>query len=249
MRTLISLVYWTLVALSTVPLFAGALLIAAASFPFDHNRKFLHLYSCAWAQLYFRSNPFWRLHIEGRDRLPWRGPAVLVANHQSLGDILVLFGLFRPFKWVSKQSVFQIPFIGWNMWLNGYVGLVRGDRESVARMFQACEWWLDRGVPVLLFPEGTRSPDGEVKAFKDGAFQLAVKKGCPLVPIALAGTARTLPKHGFVLRGRANCRVQVLEAIDPARFAGDVPALRDRVRALIIDEVRRLESTAPSSRA
>src|SRR5688572_19215440 len=164
MRAAFSLLFWIFLGTSCIPLFFGAALIFAVTFPFDRNRRLLHLYSCAWAQLYFWVNPAWRLRIEGREHLPWHGPAVIVANHQSLGDILVLYGLFRPFKWVSKESVFKVPFIGWNMMLNGYVPLLRGDRRSVTQMMSRCDAWLQRGVPVLMFPEGTRSPDGEVKS-------------------------------------------------------------------------------------
>src|SRR5262249_9722810 len=104
--------------------------------------------------------------------------------------------------------------------------------------------WLRRGVTLLLFPEGTRSPDGEVKAFKDGAFRLSIAERVPLIPIALAGTADILPKHGWVLRGMAHCRVRVLPPIDPSPFGQDVGAFRDHVRALIIEERRRLEAEA-----
>jgi 1-acyl-sn-glycerol-3-phosphate acyltransferase len=242
MRKVVSIVYWAVLALAAAPLFVGALLVFLLTLPFDRNRKLLHLYSCAWAQLYFRMNPMWRLRVEGREKLPWRGPAVLVANHESLGDILVLFGLFRPFKWVSKKSVFRVPFIGWNMVLNGYVGLERGNRESVIQMLAECERWLERGVPILMFPEGTRSPDGEVKAFKDGAFQLAISKRCPVIPIVLTGTAKTLPKHGFVLRELADCRVRVLDPVDATAFGGDLGALREHVRARIIGEKARMLS-------
>ncbi|HLL52197.1 MAG TPA: lysophospholipid acyltransferase family protein, partial [Myxococcaceae bacterium] len=232
--------------LSCVPFFFMALVILAVTWPFDRNRVVLHLFTCAWAQLYFRMNVMWRMRVAGREKLPWRGAAVLVANHESLGDILVLFGLFRPFKWVSKRSVFSVPFLGWNMWLNGYVGVVRGDRESVIRMLRECEAWLDRGMPVLLFPEGTRSPDGQVKAFKDGAFVLATKKGCPVIPIVLTGTSRALPKHGFVIRDHVDCRVQVLDPVDPAPFGGDVAALREHVRGLMIAEKDRMEGRVPA---
>ncbi len=240
MKVLLAVVYWSFFVASSAVLFVGALLVFLLTLPFDRNRVALHLYSCAWAQLYFWVNPLWRLRVEGREKLPWKGAAVLVANHQSLADILVLFGLYRPFKWVSKQSVFAAPFIGWNMRLNGYVGLVRGNRESVVKMLAACERWLDRGMPVLLFPEGTRSFDGEVKAFKDGAFQLAVTKQCPVIPIVVTGTMQTLPKHGFVIRERSDCRVRVLDPVDPARFSGDVAALRDHVRSLIVEEKARM---------
>jgi 1-acyl-sn-glycerol-3-phosphate acyltransferase len=243
MRKLFSGFYWLSISLAAVPLFFGALAVWLLTWPFDRNRKLLHLYSCAWAQLYFRLNPFWKLDVVGREKLPWRGPAVLVANHESLGDILVLFGLYRPFKWVSKKSVFRVPFLGWNMVLNGYVGLVRGNKESILKMLAECERWLDRGVPIMMFPEGTRSPDGEVKAFKDGAFQLAMSRGCPVIPIVLTGTASILPKHGFVLRDHADCRVEVLDPVDPKGFA-DVAALRDHVRGLIIAEKQRMLGAA-----
>ncbi|MBN1209963.1 MAG: 1-acyl-sn-glycerol-3-phosphate acyltransferase [Myxococcaceae bacterium] len=242
MRLLFSIVFWTFLAVSSVALFLGALVLWALTRPFDRNGRILHLYSCFWAQLYMYANPLWHLRVEGREHLPWRGPAVLVANHESLGDILVLFGLYRPFKWVSKAANFKLPLIGWNMWLNRYVPLVRGDRESVGKMMAACERWLARGVPILMFPEGTRSPDGNIKAFKDGAFQLAVKMQCPVIPVVLTGTAKTLPKHGLVLQTTANCHVQVLPPVDPAAFGGDVQALLEHVRNLMIAEKARLEA-------
>jgi 1-acyl-sn-glycerol-3-phosphate acyltransferase len=94
---------------------------------------------------------------------------------------------------------------------------------------------------VLLFPEGTRSPDSQLLPFKDGAFRLAQAKGCPLIPIALTGTADTLPKHGLVLKRRAHCKVSILEPVDPKAFP-DVATLRDHVRNLIDAEKTRLET-------
>lgn len=250
MRVAFSILFWAFFAVSCVVLFFVALAIFLVTLPFDRNRRVLHLFSCFWAQLYFYVNPFWRLRIEGRENLPWSGAAVLVANHLSLGDVLVLFGLYRPFKWVSKASVFKAPFLGWNMSLNGYVPLVRGDKESIARMMGQCEAWLDRGVPVLMFPEGTRSADGETKAFKDGAFRMALSRRCPIVPIAISGTADALPKHGLVLRQSANCRVRVLPPVDVAPFGEDLPALRDHVRQLIVEEKARLDAErAPAASA
>jgi 1-acyl-sn-glycerol-3-phosphate acyltransferase len=240
MRWLHSVLFWSFFAASSAVLFFVALALFLVTKPFDRNGKVLHLYSCAWAQLYFWVNPGWRLRIEGRERLPWHGPAVLVSNHQSLGDILVLYGLYRPFKWVSKAAVFKAPFLGWNMFLNGYVGLVRGDKESIAKMMAECERWLERGVPVLLFPEGTRSPDNQMLPFKDGAFRLAFSKGCPLIPMVLTGTGDTLPKHGLVIRSRANCLVRVLEPVDPRAFP-DVATLREHVRDLMAREKARLD--------
>ena len=222
-------------------LFCVALVIFLVTYPFDRTRRALHLFSCAWAQLYFNMIPHWSERVEHRERLPWKGAAVLVSNHESLGDILALFGLYRPFKWVSKASVFKVPFLGWNMVLNGYVPIVRGDAASIASMMAQCEAWLDQGVPVLLFPEGTRSPDGQVKAFKDGAFRLAVAKQCPVIPIAITGMRNSLPKHGFVIREAVNCVVRILEPVHPDACGNDVARLREEVRARIVAAKTELE--------
>jgi len=240
LRVLYSTLWWTTFALVCFVMFLGATVCFVLTVPFDRRRLIQHLYSCFWAQIMFYLNPFWRLHIEGRAKLPWRGSAVLVSNHESLGDILVLFGLYRPFKWVSKSAVFRTPFLGWNMYYNGYVPLVRGDKDSIIEMHRRCMSWLERGVPIMMFPEGTRSPDGEIKLFKDGAFRMAIEANCPLYPIVLSGTADTLPKHGLLLKLRAHCRVRVLDPIDPAQFGGDVEAFRDHTRALIMAEKQRM---------
>lgn len=228
--------WWATFGLVCAVMFIGATVCFALTVPFDRRRLVQHLYSCFWAQIMFYINPMWRLDIEGRSKLPWRGPAVLVSNHESLGDILVVFGLYRPFKWVSKAEVFKAPFLGWNMRYNGYVPLVRGEKASIVEMNQRCHDWLRAGVPIMMFPEGTRSPDAEVKPFKDGAFRMAIEANCPLYPIVLTGTADTLPKHGLLVSPRAHCRVRVLDPIDPAGFAGDVAGFRDHVRELIIAE-------------
>jgi 1-acyl-sn-glycerol-3-phosphate acyltransferase len=240
---LYSLLYYVFFTVTSAIFFVGAVPLLLITYPFDRNRLVLHLYSCAWAQLYFQIHPLWKLRVEGREKLPWKGPAVLVANHQSLGDVLVLFGLYRPFKWVSKASVFKVPFLGWNMWLNGYVGLVRGDKDSIAKMMEECRAWLKKGVPVLMFPEGTRSEDGNIKAFKDGSFRLAIDQGCPVIPVLLTGTGATLPKHGFRVSLRSNCVVRVMDPVDPRPFGDDVAALREHIRNLLVAEKARVEGT------
>ncbi len=224
-----SILYWAFVVVTMPFLFAGALAVFLATVPFDRRRLALHLYSCAWATFYLALNPFWRLRVEGREKLPWRGAAVIVANHLSLLDILVLYGLFRPFKWVAKAELFRLPVVGWNMALNDYVRIRRGDPESVRHMLAHCRAHLARGVPVLLFPEGTRSRDGRLQPFKDGAFRLALDAGCEVFPVAVAGTFDSLPKTGVVLRQGMRARVRVLDPVSPADHPS-VDALRAAVR-------------------
>jgi 1-acyl-sn-glycerol-3-phosphate acyltransferase len=153
------------------------------------------------------------VRIDGRDRIRPDRTYVMVANHQSFLDILVLFRLFTHFKWVSKAEMFRLPCIGWNMALNDYVRLRRGSPESIAQMMAACERHLASGSSIMIFPEGTRSPDGQLRAFKHGAFTLAKKARVPILPIVVDGTAHALPKHGFVLHGHHAIRVRVLDEI------------------------------------
>jgi 1-acyl-sn-glycerol-3-phosphate acyltransferase len=235
-----SVAYWGFVGVTMPLLFAGALAVFLATAWWDRRRVALHLYSCAWATFYVVMNPLWRVRVEGRGRLPWTGPAVLVANHLSILDILVLYALFRPFKWVAKAELFRIPVVGWNMAMNDYVRIRRGDPESVRAMMDHCRAHLARGAPVLLFPEGTRSPDGRLQPFKDGAFRLAHEAGCPVVPIAILGTGQALPKHGLVLRTRMRADVRVLAAI-PSAAHGTVAALRDAARRAIAEELERAQ--------
>jgi 1-acyl-sn-glycerol-3-phosphate acyltransferase len=243
---LFSAAYWTFIALTCIPFFVLALALFVVTVPFDRRRVVLHLYSCFWAVFYIHANPLWSLRVVGREKLPWRGPAVIVANHASLIDILTLFALYRPFKWVSKASVFRVPLIGWNMKLNDYVGLVRGNRRSILKMMDECRAHLRRGTPVLLFPEGTRTKTGELQDFKDGAFRLATDMKCPIIPVAVHGTADSLPKHGFVLRNRMRGLVEVLDPIAP----GDLTTseLRDATRSVIADALgRRRPSVRPEA--
>jgi len=230
--TAFTLLYWAFVVVTMPVLFTGALVVFLATVLFDRRRLLLHLYSCAWGTFYVVMNPLWRLSVEGREKLPWRGAAVLVANHLSMLDILVLYALFRPFKWVAKAELFRVPFVGWNMAINDYVPIWRGERESIRRMMDRCRAHLARGTPVMLFPEGTRSRDGRLQSFKDGAFRLAVEADCPIIPIAVTGTFDSLPKTGLIIRNRMHAHVRVLDAISPSQFPS-AHALRDATRAAI----------------
>jgi 1-acyl-sn-glycerol-3-phosphate acyltransferase len=211
-------------------------LIWALTRPFDPQLRLLHQFTCFWGSLYTWTNPAWPVEVVGRDRIERDEAYVMVANHLSLLDILVLFRLFVHFKWVSKIENFRIPFVGWNMRLNGYIPLRRGDRASVVQMMKAAFATLAQGSSIMMFPEGTRSPNGRMRQFKTGAFEIALGAKRSILPIAVEGTARALPKRGFVLQGRHPIRVTVLEPIPYESFAhDDVDTLTRRVRGVIAD--------------
>jgi 1-acyl-sn-glycerol-3-phosphate acyltransferase len=238
LQRLYSTLFWIFLTVSSIVLFPLAMLIWAITVPFDRRKVLLHRFTCFWASLYTWLNPVWPVTVEGRGKIRPDTPYVMVANHLSLLDILVLFRLFTHFKWVSKIENFRVPFIGWNMTLNRYIKLRRGDRTSVVQMMKDCEFTLGQGNSIMMFPEGTRSPTGQMRSFKTGAFELALKTGRPILPIVIRGTANALPKRGFVLKGRHPIRITVLDEVPAESFTGaTVDELTGRVRQIIATEL------------
>lgn len=245
-RRLGSTVFWTFLVVSSALLFPVALLVRVLSAPFDRRLVAQHQFTCFWASLYTWLNPVWRVRITGREHVRPGATYVMVANHLSLLDILVLFRLFVHFKWVSKAELFKLPCVGWNMTLNRYIRLRRGDPASIAKMMRACERTLAQGSSIMMFPEGTRSEDGRLKPFKHGAFTLAQQARVPMLPIVIEGTANALPKRGLILQGRFPIRVRVLPEIPVERFAGlSIEAFTEDVHALFRAELG--DAAAPAT--
>jgi 1-acyl-sn-glycerol-3-phosphate acyltransferase len=247
LRVVGSCLFWLFLTATSVLLFPIAVLLWAVTAPFDRRLVALHRFTCFWASLYSWFNPAWPVEVVGREKIRADETYVIVANHQSLLDILVLFRLFSHFKWVSKVENFNIPFIGWNMRLNRYIELKRGDKSSIVAMLRACRATLEGDNSIMMFPEGTRSPDGRLRRFKPGAFELAKDSGRPILPVLVEGTASALPKRGVILQGRHPIRITVLDAIAHADFADQpVEELTDRVRAIFVE---RLELNGAPSQA
>ena len=247
MRKLISILFISFFVVSSALLYFVALLIWLLTVWWDRRLALLHQFACFWGHLYIWVMPPWSVTIRGRQKLVDR-PMVIVSNHQSLLDILVAFGLFFHFKWVSKAEIFRMPFIGWNMVLNRYIRLVRGDKDSGRQMMAACERALQGGSSVYLFPEGTRSKTGELKDFKPGAFVLAHSQRVPIQPIVINGTQDALPKHSLDFHGFHPIVLEVLDPIPYESFADQsVEETSAQVRELLAREVGRLRQAAGQS--
>ncbi len=234
---------WVLVvALSSIFFYLGALVIRAVTYPFDRRLALLHLYTCFWGSLYTWLTPAWRIKVVGREKIRRGARYMVVSNHQSQLDILVAFRLFFHFKWVSKIEIFRVPLIVWNMVLNRYVKLKRGDKESVRQMMEVAGQRLDEGSSVYFFPEGTRSMDGVVKPFKLGAFILAKQKKVPILPIVISGTNRALPKYSMNFHGIHRIIIQVFDEIPCESFADlTEERLAAQVRDFIVQQHERLD--------
>lgn len=215
---IISIFFLVFIAITSIFLFAVALLIWATTSPFDKRKKILHMYTCFWASIYTWLMPAWSIKVTGREKINKDRTYMVISNHQSQLDILVAFRLFFHFKWVSKAEVFKLPLIGWNMVLNRYIKINRGDRESASRMMIDCEKTLASGSSLYFFPEGTRSKTGIMRDFKLGAFTLAHKMKIPILPIVINGTRKALPKYSLNFHGSYDIAIKVLDEIPYEKF-------------------------------
>ena len=148
-----------------------------------------------------------------------RSTYIIVSNHQSGADILILFRLYRHYKWVAKQSLFYYPFIGWNMWLNGYISIVRTRGRSKLMMMDKAAIAVNAGNSVMIFPEGTRTRDGNLQPFKTGAFRLALDTKSPILPVAIIGTYNAIKKDSLLIHKNYNIRLVVLDPIPYSTIA------------------------------
>jgi 1-acyl-sn-glycerol-3-phosphate acyltransferase len=210
---LYSAYFWTILFLVALCFFPIALLIWIITVLFDKRLRILHYFTCFWSDFTLSLNPLWRIRIFGKERIVRDRSYVIVSNHHSGVDIIVMFKLWIPFKWVAKRSLFRVPFIGWNMVLNRYIDLDRGKKNSMVGMLDKAAYVLHSGISVMIFPEGTRSRDGNLKNFKTGAFHLALKAGSPVLPVAINGTAKAIDKKGFLILKNKNITATILEPI------------------------------------
>ena len=132
-----------------------------------------------------------------------------MSNHQGGYDIFALHGhLPFDFKWLAKKELFSIPFFGWTLTAAGYISIDRkGSRDTVRAMNEAAQRIRD-GMSVVIFPEGSRSPDGSIQPFKKGGFTLAIKSKVPIVPVAVVGSREIMPKGRITVNpGKITIRI------------------------------------------
>lgn len=234
-----SAVFIVFIGISSAFFFCVACVLRICTAPFDPRRIVSNVFSAFWASVYTWAMPSWFVKIVGREKLDIRKNYVFVSNHQSQLDILVLYRLLFPYRWVSKSSVFRLPFIGWNMaFNNGDIKLKRGDKESIKAMMVECEDLLRRNISIFFFPEGTRSKDGHIGRFKPGAFILAKNTGVVIQPIAISNTNKALPKHSLTFQGHTEMTVKVLDTIPFSQFSEMAPDnIATMVRSLISEHV------------
>nr|MDC7232165.1 lysophospholipid acyltransferase family protein [Spirochaetales bacterium] len=231
-----TVLFWIFFVVTMVVLFIPAALIWLITLPFDRNKKILHIFSCFWGSLYTWCNPFLKVKIVGKEKLKNGQSYVYCPNHSSMMDIVILYRLFRHFKWVAKKEILRVPFLGWNMSLNGYLSIDRKSPASQIKMMKNGEALLKRGSSIMIFPEGTRSKDGTLGKFRDGAFILSQKSDAPVVPIAIEGS-RDVFSDGTIRYHRVYpMTITILDPVLPGE-AENAKALGRLVRARIAEKL------------
>jgi len=196
---------------------------------------YLHTYARFWARIGLRLAGI-RLTVEGREHLPADGAVIYMPNHQSNFDILALYaGLPGQFRWLAKEELFHIPLFGLAMRRTGYIAIDRSDRRKALVSMAEAARRIVAGASVIVFPEGTRSPDGRLLPFKKGGFMLALQSQAPIVPVAIDGTLQIMPKHSRRIRG-GEIAVRIFPTVETAgKKAADRDALMAEVRRPIAE--------------
>ncbi|KAK4604774.1 hypothetical protein RGQ29_013013 [Quercus rubra] len=225
--------FYVVTAFTAIFLFLLMLVVHPFVLLFDqYRRKAQHFIAKIWATL--TVTPFIKIKYEGLDNLPPPDiPAVYVSNHQSFLDIYTLLTLGRSFKFISKTSIFLYPIIGWAMFLLGVIPLKRMDSRSQLDCLKRCMDLTKKGASVFFFPEGTRSKDGKLGAFKKGAFSVAAKTKVPVVPITLKGTGKIMPAGMEGILNLGSVEVVIHEPIE----GSDPEELCNKARKTIADEL------------
>ena len=167
-------------------------------FPDADNK--IHKVANLWAQiLLLMCNT--KVKVIGKENLLLGKPQIFMANHQSDFDILIALAYIPvQFRWIAKKELFNIPFFGAAMRSAGYIEIDRHNQEKAMQSLDEAALRIRKGKSIMTFPEGTRSRDGEIKAFKQGAFHLAINSGVSIVPVSIIGSGRIMPKRSVKIK-------------------------------------------------
>jgi 1-acyl-sn-glycerol-3-phosphate acyltransferase len=218
MDILKSIVVWLAGITFIIVFFPITFIVWLLILPFDRERTVTHWMLIYQAVIISFVIPIWRIKVEGRKKAIPGTTYVIICNHQSILDILLVNCLRYRFKWISKMEVMKVPILGLYLRMADYIAVDRGDKESKEKMMEESYECLKKGISIMIFPEGTRSADSEIAFFKRGAFQLAISTNNPILPVLMDGTGGVLPKHGLIFGGFHKITIRVLDPVTPENF-------------------------------
>ena len=179
-----SILYYLFTLLQVTVLFIVSIIVLIVTYPFDKSRRWVHECSRLICFLLYDLFPLAKRTIEGAEHIDRKKPYVMVFNHNSGFDIFTAYKIPLNFRWVSKREVFWVPFMGPLLSIHGDIPIERGNpKKAMEKVSRLGKLWLKRGATVAIFPEGTRSKDGEIHNFKLAAFSLAKEAGVTLTTV------------------------------------------------------------------
>lgn len=240
LQILVSVYFWISLFLIPGIVFPLLFLIWILTVLFDKRLVFLHTCTCLLSDLTLGANPYWKTTIKGKEKIDRKSVYIMVSNHQSGADIMVLYKTHATFKWVSKKSLFFYPFIGWNMWLNRYIPIERTRGKSKLHMMDKSEKAVRAGNSLMLFPEGTRSRDGNLQPFKSGAFRIALETKTPILPIVIKGTFDAIRKGSLIINKNYHLEAVILDPLPYSAYKDLKPnEIAARVHDIIQAEINK----------
>lgn len=223
------IVIWTFL----VTVFFAIAAILASLFGSGGNAP--HIVARIWARSILFASRI-RVTVKGLSNIDPKRSYIYMSNHQSNFDIPVLLAYLPvQFRWIAKNELFKIPIFGYAMKRAGYISIDRSGRKSTLQSIRNAAEIIRNGVSVIIFPEGTRSQDGNLKSFKNGGFVLAVDSGVPIIPIIIHGTWQIMSKNQLRIKpGRVVLEIQ--KPVESSNFSRKTKNdLLEKVRQIISD--------------
>ena len=183
--------------------------------------------------------PFIRVEYKGLKNIDRKKSSVIVMNHQSMLDILLIFTIFYPAKMIAKKSLARVPIVGWNLYMSGHILIDRASRKSQIEAIRRMDDILLEGDSLMIYPEGTRTSDGEIAEFKKGAFRSACNTATSVLPVVIDGAYQALPKDGANLKGFHRIYISVLPSIEVEKGTS-TEALAQKCHDLMSEELKQI---------
>ena len=240
---ILSLYTWLEIVLCFILFFPFQLLLFFLTAAFDRKRAVMHYNSSLWCALALFLSPLWFIDIKGKENLDRKKSFIVVMNHQSLIDILLTFRLFYPFKMIGKKILGLVPIVGWNLVLSGHILVDRKKTKSQFKAIRKMEKLIKRGESIFVYPEGTRTKNGEIGQFKKGAFRTAAATRTPVLPVVIDGPWQLLPKKGFIINSFRKICIEILPPIPvgEGRKASDLAEETRKVMCGALEKMRKKE--------
>jgi len=221
------------IVLTTI--FFGILAIFASFV--DMKGRLPHKVAGIWARSILALSPI-ELTVKGLSNIDPDKSYIYMSNHQSNYDIPILLGhLPVQFRWLAKIELFRIPLFGYAMKRAGYICIDRSNRESAFESLKKAAGIIRDGVSVMIFPEGTRSNDGNIGSFKKGGFVLAIESGVPILPVIIRGTFSVMSRSSLLIKP-GKVTLEILKPVEASGFTKETKdELMEKIRNIMRESV------------